>query len=1030
MSRTHSAQPEADGDSQWRAGERPEREEAEDSRASRPPLPVGPPRALPHTLRHETMLRLQRSVGNRQAGRQLAPKATPARGPARPAAHGETQGLAPSLAGERARAARPRRIRRSPAPRRIQRFEAQHHEHIERGALAAPSAQPGASFTDAEATAVYFGNWSRDLSQAFVNSPILHVLGLETLFELLNVVAVNKFGRELNPRDFGVYSPREHIDNPAGQINADLLREGQRQILQAPPSQQFATPEEDISSPEAVRRLFTVNEAGLPAYLGRSVQYVEEELSTAADLGRTAEGLMHFGNGLHTIEDLFAHSNYVEIALGSIVDSLGLDRELQRELDERREDGLDPIETFSGRTAGGRPIVMTGSFVTADTLISISEAITAFLAEFDPFSASNSERSQRITKLLLKRYEQLAKTGEAGEIARSFMSALASSLNKDLARQDQRGAASSEAPPEGASLWSRVAAGAKGLAVRLGGRALGSTWVQSLIARGVNAIGLLPLTKIYDFITQKTKEIDQIFEGLLGLLPEALRQWVDKQRNELRERLKAPIRSAIRFMGQLLQRVFAEATVAESNIEVQIRQQIAQNVRDPEARRQLAAATPEQQAALLSNPEWCARARMEPAALEALRELVHAPDARKIGLLQDAAWCARAGLSPEQAERLRQMIQAPAYVRHGPSHSQVAKDHADSPFFGIAAALAGHAVRNLRDLMVAVWEAEGRNRQRDPKLMQNYSDEIPPAIAGRMAPPGTPAHLMTPDQRLAERQAAEEAPHYKELRRRRVGEALLREGALPESEVDHGVDEALEALEKHIRALGSQLEQLPARLSRIADRIAGVAPGAAGELRALAGQLPRGLSDLAEQIDQAGDAEALQRLAARLRALAAEQEGIVARAQEVLRRVARRVEGADPALRAAADELRSIAAATGSLLPALGQSLRGLADKLAERAATRARSREQIEAIRGLPPVQTGDWSPELAASHARPAAGHAMSPQRQALFAYVREVFSHPYDTHWWREVTTRWVNSPGNRERLAAYIRARNSEEIHHHH
>src|SRR6185503_13082032 len=39
----------------------------------------------------------------------------------------------------------------------------------------------------------------------------------------------------------------------------------------------------------------------------------------------------------------------------------------------------------------------------------------------------------------------------------------------------------------------------------------------------------------------------------------------------------------------------------------------------------------------------------------------------------------------------------------GPSHSQITKDHANSPFFGLAFRLAAAAIRRIRDRMLAVW---------------------------------------------------------------------------------------------------------------------------------------------------------------------------------------------------------------------------------------------------------------------------------------------------------------------------------------
>src|SRR5262249_19072361 len=147
----------------------------------------------------------------------------------------------------------------------------------------------------------------------------------------------------------------------------------QQHFMQVGPKDQPQTAPEDISS-DKVARLFTVNEAGLPAYLGRSIQYVEEEFTHAADLGRTADGLMHFGNGLHTVEDLFAHSNFIEIGIGRLIrdGALHLEPALDQDVHQRMQQGLDPLETLSGKTEHGRPILITGSFVTADTMISIS----------------------------------------------------------------------------------------------------------------------------------------------------------------------------------------------------------------------------------------------------------------------------------------------------------------------------------------------------------------------------------------------------------------------------------------------------------------------------------------------------------------------------------------------------------------------------------------------------------------------------------------------------------------------------------
>ena len=48
----------------------------------------------------------------------------------------------------------------------------------------------------------------------------------------------------------------------------------------------------------------------------------------------------------------------------------------------------------------------------------------------------------------------------------------------------------------------------------------------------------------------------------------------------------------------------------------------------------------------------------------------------------------------------------PDRVVGGPTHSQISKDHANSPFFGLAFKLGAEAVRRLRDKMVAAWEEQ------------------------------------------------------------------------------------------------------------------------------------------------------------------------------------------------------------------------------------------------------------------------------------------------------------------------------------
>ena len=871
----------------------------------------------------------------------------------------------------------------------VQRFEAQHHEHAERAALAAPSPAGAAGFTDAEASAVYFGNWSRDLSQALLNHPVIRTLGQDAVFEILNLLAMQKFGRELNPRDFGVYSPREHIDNPAGQTTGDLSQPGTGGGTHELPQQ------EDLSSPQALGELFTVNEAGLPAYLGRSIQYVEEEFSTASDLGRTQDGLMHMGNGLHTVEDLFAHSNFVEIAVGKLITGgrISVSPELQTELSGRGENG--PVETLAGRTEAGRPILTTGSYVASDTLVSISEALTAFMEEFDPFTPANKERSQQLMERILARYEG---TGRAGQLVRGVMSSMATEIPGQL--REWITAKIEPAEPnagEEQSVFDQAVAGARHWAAGAVGSALdvvsdlaGWDWLQNRFAEAADTYANLPLTDIYHFTTKAKNSIDEWFKDVDAQLmsvpfyPE-FRAWVAQRLDGLRESLKEVIKTALKAAADLIKAAFGESVAEGSNIHAQIESAVQSQIKNAEARAEYEAASHEQKVAMLADPGWCSRAR----------------------------------ITRSDAEHLSAMIQTPEWAQEGPSHSQIAKDHADSPFFGTAAALAMHADTHLRDLIVAVWSAEGRNTT-DPALAGNYASEIDPKLQAVIDNPDSTPY----ERRHALREAQKHSPHWHDIERRREGEELARTGGIAEAEEDHPGEDAYAAVIGGLERLAQTSEQLPADLRALAARAETAAPDAARELREIAAAIPTGLRELAEEAEHAADADAMRRVADRLRAMADATDGLVVRAQRVLRSIADRVESADPAGDALARDLRDFADRFERIAPELAAGLRTAATAMTEAARGQVITDEQLARTHAVR-APTGAWAPELAASHARGG-----TPERDALFGFVRELFGHPYDTTWWEGPLVAWAGLPGNQERLEHYIRARNSGRTHHHH
>jgi len=277
----------------------------------------------------------------------------------------------------------------------IQRFEARYHESAERVGLGGSG-----GLTQDEITQIYIGNWMRDVNQAFVptmQASIPH----HVRFALLKYMGVKKFGQSFSAEQMGFYIPAEHMDSPAGLLepsgdSGDVLTaqpsvvEG-RAIDPIPDSGlgANATPQESVDPSASVSadidaNIFSVDQTGVMAFIRRTNQHIERRLTLASELGRTPEGMMHFGAALHPIEDLFAHSNWIEIAANRVLaDNPTL---LADYLDEGAE-----IFTLAGTIPAGpyenamisesRPILTTGSFATLDTAISISHEMISFLRE-------------------------------------------------------------------------------------------------------------------------------------------------------------------------------------------------------------------------------------------------------------------------------------------------------------------------------------------------------------------------------------------------------------------------------------------------------------------------------------------------------------------------------------------------------------------------------------------------------------------------------------------------------------------------
>jgi len=148
-------------------------------------------------------------------------------------------------------------------PVSLARFSDTGHHIVEEAGLA------GAGFTEEEMKWIERGNVQRDYSQ----------------------IPVGKVGNALllcKPSDFGGYKPEEHFDNYLW----DAVAGGWK-----------------------TRGASAFGEQGVD--IGKTpIDYISSQLEELANRGVNEDGLVHLGNAFHTVEDFFAHSNFVELIQG------------------------------------------------------------------------------------------------------------------------------------------------------------------------------------------------------------------------------------------------------------------------------------------------------------------------------------------------------------------------------------------------------------------------------------------------------------------------------------------------------------------------------------------------------------------------------------------------------------------------------------------------------------------------------------------------------------------------------------------
>ena len=215
---------------------------------------------------------------------------------------------------------------------------------------------------------MYSGNFMRDYSQLAApmplkilsNLPSVHrggvtgAAGARTLMDaIVQSIAILELGPEIGRglvtrKNIGVYEAEHHLDNPMGTSGGgDFITEtaaprpasspepkciqtvdargdaivvdqggttdretAQTHAGSAVPGLQYENPE-----------LYQVGDGGLANHLANSTEHAKDRFLDAVRLGATPEGRMNLGMGQHIVEDYFAHSNYIEVALNRYINN-------------------------------------------------------------------------------------------------------------------------------------------------------------------------------------------------------------------------------------------------------------------------------------------------------------------------------------------------------------------------------------------------------------------------------------------------------------------------------------------------------------------------------------------------------------------------------------------------------------------------------------------------------------------------------------------------------------------------------------
>jgi hypothetical protein len=882
-------------------------------------------------------------------------------------------------------------------------FEARWHQAALTGAM------EGAGFTEAEQREAYFANWCRDFSQALV--PVLTTsIGPQAAFQLVNLIAMSKFGHGVTPAQLGAYDPRQHIDNPAATTDRDVVNRrlliagypGLDPVLRRQRSGRAAGADAELLSPARIAESFRVNAAGIPEYILRSRAYIHEEVDAALAAGRTREGLFHIGNFSHTTEDLFAHSNWIEMAVGRLLSERQVqlpEGETRDAVQARIEAGRPPVETFAAevrdQAGNARPILSTGTFSGGgaghDTLISLKSEAQNLVRDLEPFKedeAATGEFTDFVIEVL-RNVDRASAEGSLGDIIVEVVEQATSGLGPVVA------AIVDSLPGYARSIFGSGWLGdlAAGIAELLGDGAgtvadvAGDAWragLREAVRAAANSLGpVIRLAEVAQYLKRGVGAVAEAWrllkEGVRALPDEIealiLPKLVEAER-EFKRRLRALANAAygraVELMVDGLEGVAPISDAAETNVGVKLEHWRGEF---ETLRRDMAQALE--------------RVGSDEARALAARVLMMTP-AEAIGFAESAQFEAvLAGLTDDVVRRVRgaatamddkgnqvaQLENVPAWARAGASHSQSAKDHDDSAFFGLGFALARHADGILVGLLQQAWAEAGFSGPAAGLASEFHAD-----AAGQVTDRGI--------------NAAERARREAFLATRARGEQVVQEGHAATQDLGPRLVALADALDSVI-ALHPALRPTLAGLTRLlrsspdgrAVEALLVSARAAWEAQARSGAFDDATIALVDR--------ALGRLARLVGLHARDERG--------------HVHDADlhhPHEHEGHEHGGRTEVFYGSQIEALD----------AHRGANAQRA-DHVRAAVTLPGRE------ERAALEAT----DAITVSRERLRADIDRLFGHPYDSNWWVALVRGWCDA--HPDVLERYVRDRNAGVMHSH-